>query len=321
MALTMVRGALRFIGGRISKDTDATIAIGSAVVGLRGGIAHLSRDGDAAQVVFLGGDYARVQAGEQTLSISRPGGVATIGLGGAEPLGVRYDGVAAPDAVAQLFRSLRSPGDGGARSLGAGGAIASLADNRGAPAALPVSTSGERSTRDVIPTMPLAASDLTGLAQTALFAHEIFLRDVTENVDFVDVGRDGVIRGQLIWRDDSDLDLYLTLPDQQTVAYFNTVVPFNDGRALASLDADNLGGVINVAPDQRVENIVVNPVGEGGALLPGRYVFFVDAFAVPEGRSTPYVLTVTPDGGASTERLTGALMDQERSPEIIVERQ
>jgi hypothetical protein len=62
------------------------------------------------------------------------------------------------------------------------------------------------------------------------------------NGGFLPVGGTGVIRGQLVWDTSADLDLHLTLPDQQQVFFANPTATFNNGRATARLDHDNLGG-------------------------------------------------------------------------------
>ena len=68
---------------------------------------------------------------------------------------------------------------------------------------------------------------------------------------FIPVGGTGVIRGQLIWTTSADLDLHLTLPDEQEVFFGNPHVTFNSGKATATLDHDNLGGIIDAPPDKR----------------------------------------------------------------------
>src|SRR5204863_9137295 len=88
------------------------------------------------------------------------------------------------------------------------------------------------------------------------------------------VGGMGVIRGQLVWDTSADLDLHLTLPDQQQVYFANRSISFNNGRAVATLDHDNLGETIDAPPKHRVENIAVT-----GTPAPGNYTFFVNSFS------------------------------------------
>jgi FecR protein len=90
---------------------------------------------------------------------------------------------------------------------------------------------------------------------------------------FLPVGSSGIIRAQLIWNTTADLDLYLTLPNGQVVSFANVSVTFNNGRAIAMLDRDNIGRIIDIPPTTRVENIVVN-----GIPLEGLYTFIVNSF-------------------------------------------
>jgi len=128
---------------------------------------------------------------------------------------------------------------------------------------------------------------------------------------FVDVGGTGVIRGQLIWNTSADLDLHLILPNQQEVFFSNPQVTFNNGRATAELDRDNLGGTIDVPPAMRVENIIVN-----GDLLNGTYTFFVNNFNASE---TPDQFTLRVSGGGSTQTLTGTLSQGENSQNVTIQ--
>lgn len=118
---------------------------------------------------------------------------------------------------------------------------------------------------------------------------------------FVNVGANGIIRGQLVWNVDVDLDLHLTLPGGAgTVYYANPSVTFNNGAATANLDADNQGGVVNVGPNERVENIVISGTPSSGA-----YNFFPVYFAGSQPAS--YTLTTTGNNGATTQVTTGTL--------------
>jgi len=111
-----------------------------------------------------------------------------------------------------------------------------------------------------------------------------------QNPGFLPVGSDGVIRGQLVWNSAADLDLHLLLPDGQEVSYRNVSITFNNGRATARLDHDNLGNTIDVPPGMRVENIVIN-----GVPLEGLYRFIVESFNSPNA-SDAYTLRVFYNG-------------------------
>lgn len=128
---------------------------------------------------------------------------------------------------------------------------------------------------------------------------------------FLNVGGDGVIRGQLVWRSDADLDLYLTLPDGQQVSFQNVSVTFNNGTAVATLDHQNLGNTIDAQPNIRVENIVVN-----GVPLSGFYNFFVNNFGT-QNNSDPFTLTVRYNG--RTQVFSGNLANGQTSQPVTVE--
>ncbi len=129
---------------------------------------------------------------------------------------------------------------------------------------------------------------------------------------FVPVGGDGVIRGQLVWSTDADLDLHLILPDNQEVFYANPTVIFNQGRANATLDHDNVGPIIDAPPNLRVENIAVN-----GTLSAGNYTFFVHSFNTPNG-SDSFTLTVS-DASGHIQTITGTLSNHQNSTQVVVQ--
>jgi len=129
---------------------------------------------------------------------------------------------------------------------------------------------------------------------------------------FVPVGGTGVIRGQLVWTTSADLDLHLTLPDEQHVFYANRSVTFNNGRATAALDHDNLGGVIDAPPDKRVENIAVN-----GTPSNGSYTFFVNSFNPSSpNASDPFTLRI--GSGTHTQTLSGSLTGGQNSAPLVL---
>lgn len=130
------------------------------------------------------------------------------------------------------------------------------------------------------------------------------------NAGFLPVGGSGVIRGQLVWETSADLDLHLVLPDNQQVYFGNPNVPFNNGRATATLDHDNTGGTIDARPDFRVENIVVN-----GSPSPGNYNFFVNSFSTPNA-SDPFTLRVFYNG--NTQTLNGNVPAGQNSQSVTV---
>jgi FecR protein len=129
---------------------------------------------------------------------------------------------------------------------------------------------------------------------------------------FVPVGGTGVIRGQLVWTTSADLDLHLTLPDEQQVYFANRMVTFNNGKATATLDHDNLGGVIDAPPNKRVENIAVT-----GTPSNGSYTFFVNSFNPSSpNASDPFTLRI--GSGTHTQTLSGSLTGGQNSAPLVL---
>lgn len=124
-------------------------------------------------------------------------------------------------------------------------------------------------------------------------------------------GPTGVIRAQLVWNTSADLDLMLTLPNGQVVNFANVSVTFNNGRAIAALDRDNLGHTINFQPNIRVENIVIN-----GIPLAGLYSFLVNNFN-SQNASDAFTLRVFYNG--HTQVFNGNLAPGQNSPPIVVQ--
>lgn len=133
----------------------------------------------------------------------------------------------------------------------------------------------------------------------------------TSDGGFVDIGGTGILRGQLVWNTSADLDLHLILPTNQEVFYGNKTITFNNGKAVAMLDADNLGGKIDIPPSMRVENITVN-----GVPLNGDYTFFVNSFSASNNGSDTFTLRVSVNGHVQV--ITGTLRDGQNSTPVVV---
>lgn len=109
LGLTVTRGVLRVIGGRISKKTDAVIRTPSATIGVRGGIALVAVDSNSqTRVMHIAGEYTKVQSGGQTLTMSRANALATVS-GDAPP---DYQGVADEDQIGSLYDQMQGGGGG-----------------------------------------------------------------------------------------------------------------------------------------------------------------------------------------------------------------
>lgn len=304
LAIDMTKGVLRLIGGRITKQADATVRTPITTIGIRGGISLTEVSDELVRIVHVAGMYTRASCPEDVsckgpaVTVSRPNAVIEVQPGRAP----KYVGIASGDEIAEIYNRLLGFGGGGSNfaSLiggyaGGGGGVQTGGD---APYLNPISTTGQ-SNVGVVPLVGEAASARDDIRSFALSDPRL-LGGTTG--DFVDVGGEGLVRGQLTWRNNADLDLHMFLPDNTEVAFFNPTVVFNNGHATAELDFDNLGGTINVPPDLRVENIVVN-----GDVPAGTYNFLVDNFSDNGNLLTDFTLVLTPNGGQTTETVTGTL--------------
>lgn len=136
-----------------------------------------------------------------------------------------------------------------------------------------------------------------------------------ETAAFSNIGNAGIFRGQLSWHTSNDLDLHLVLPDGTHVYYGHTSATFADGMAEAILDHDNLGGVIDVPPDLRVENITVNPIGGATQVPSGTYQFYVHNYS---GDQTDAVLRYTANGAQNVSVVNLTLTENQTSPTYTI---
>lgn len=147
IALSMSRGVLRFVGGRITKTAEAAITAPTATIGIRGGMAIIQLEDDGSmRVMHIAGEYTRVTTREGTsVTISRNNGVVIVSSSGE----ISYAGVADPAFVAEVSRALIGRGDAGERrepedpDVAGSGVPDVNSEARGAPFARPISTSGE----------------------------------------------------------------------------------------------------------------------------------------------------------------------------------
>lgn len=111
MTVTVLRGAMRFVGGRISKTEPAVIKTPTATIGIRGGMGNINvQDGSETLYMHVAGLSSTITSGDQQLTITREGGLASIGVSGD----LTYLGVADSDFISNAFRpEAVGRGDGG----------------------------------------------------------------------------------------------------------------------------------------------------------------------------------------------------------------
>ncbi|MEM1299263.1 MAG: FecR family protein [Pseudomonadota bacterium] len=115
IAISLTKGALRFIGGRISKQRDAIVRTPTATVGIRGGLTVIQvADDGATNVIHLAGENTSVtDKGGKKVNLSRPNASANSSEGG----GVEYQGIVDAEGLEQVYSSFEGSGDGGSDSL------------------------------------------------------------------------------------------------------------------------------------------------------------------------------------------------------------
>ncbi len=146
IGVSLARGALRLVGGRITKSSVAQVTTPSATIGIRGGISQtvVGPDGSAFHFHFAG-ISSTITGPRGSLTITREGGYASISVDGF----VTYLGIATPEVIAAALAAGAGNGDGGSGGGGdAGGGIGRVAAvGTGAPGVVfqpPVTTTGER---------------------------------------------------------------------------------------------------------------------------------------------------------------------------------
>ncbi|GAA5079203.1 FecR family protein [Roseibacterium beibuensis] len=130
MGLQLTEGALRFIGGALSREEPATIVTPSATIGVRGSSVLVFASGGATYAVFIAGErLCLATASGGTSCTSRQGGV--LGTEG-------YLGEVAPEFLAFLLQLIDGAPRGGSGSPLGSGVNDPNPSDRG-----PVSTGGE----------------------------------------------------------------------------------------------------------------------------------------------------------------------------------
>lgn len=131
---------------------------------------------------------------------------------------------------------------------------------------------------------------------------------------FINVGSSGEIRGQIVWLTNADIDLHMQPAIGSNVFYGNPRVEIG-ANATAKLDHDNLGGVIDIAPNQRAENIVVT----GSQIPVGNYIFSAHSFSGNNnGLPTSVQVRVTGNGNATSLTDSVTLSSGQSSSNYIV---
>ena len=144
IALTLTKGVLRLIGGRITKRRDGIIRTPTATIGVRGGLALVIVDPDGrTRVCHVAGEYTKVNAdagGE--IVLSRPNACAVVEAG----LRAVFDGLIESGELVKIYREIEGTGNGGQRlasdSIDTADVSRVNSSEKRGPNDAPVSTSG-----------------------------------------------------------------------------------------------------------------------------------------------------------------------------------
>lgn len=266
IGVSVLRGTLRLVGGRITKASPATIRTPTATIGIRGGIGSTTVNDDGTSRYFhLAGTSSTIEAGGETLTITREGGYADIGDA------VEYLGLATTDVMNAALSAGVGQGDGGSQTGSAAGSSGGLSEVAaagseadGAVTDAPFSTSGERQEADFG-----EVSTIEIVAPNDDFA-ERNLGDELEPTNFMD----GVV-----FFGDHEVTVQL---DNETIV---DITPFqllfsiqaNEGTVVFGVpDTGDLFGETEGSPDEFIASDGFVVVGDGPAIVadPGLTTLF-----------------------------------------------
>jgi len=128
IGLRLSEGALRFIGGTITRDTDAIIETPTSTIGIRGSSALILHIDGQTIAIFIAGNRLCVSVGGSESCTTRPGGVVTED---------GYQGRVNPEYLSFVLGLID-----GAPTTSAQGTFGSGAQDAAPPGSDPVSTTG-----------------------------------------------------------------------------------------------------------------------------------------------------------------------------------
>ena len=115
IAISLTKGALRFIGGRISKTNDAVVRTPTATVGIRGGltIIRVGEDGQT-RVIHIAGEYSIITGkGGSKTTLSRPNSAGSSDSNGQ----TSFEGLVDAKGLADIYAAFEGSGNGSSPAL------------------------------------------------------------------------------------------------------------------------------------------------------------------------------------------------------------
>ncbi len=143
IGLSLAKGAMRFIGGRITKQNDAMVRTPTASLAIRGGIALIDLRGGVLRVIHIAGERTEITLPNgETLSLSREGGTAEVRPTEGGGFEIVFLGVSSPEEIESAYSAVQGGSGDEAFSLGGTEETAITFDEPGGVFRGPVSTSG-----------------------------------------------------------------------------------------------------------------------------------------------------------------------------------
>ncbi|HKH68410.1 MAG TPA: FecR family protein [Reyranella sp.] len=132
LAISVSKGVLRLVGGKVSKTAPMVVTTPSATVGIRGGIGLMMVDADETKAFFLFGQSMTVSANGRTEKATRAGSQIVTRLGGLPGIPQLASSAELARVLASFDRQGGSKGDTADRKAKESGFSSSNSDKAGA---------------------------------------------------------------------------------------------------------------------------------------------------------------------------------------------
>lgn len=299
IALTMTKGVLRLIGGRITKKNAGKIKVPTATIGVRGGMALLIVGaGGTSRICNIAGESVEVVPDKGSkITLSRPNACVV-----ADANGARFDGLIKSTQLAEYYDDLEGDGSGGADDIFA--SVTSVEANaariarrnsgvKGGENREPVSTSGHSAPPDE------SARDENQITTDAR-VNEISSSDPDEEIDENNendiLGDDDIVDNNVVIDDDIIDD-----------------GPIVTGLTGASLQAEDGNGIIVSTFDEVLEGSLIGTSANGDLTIPvpgtGENASVFDTGGVLSLIGNPFVSAAVQETGGALFSFDGGFPD------------
>lgn len=303
MALTMTKGVLRLIGGRITKKNPALIKTPTATIGVRGGMALLIVGSNGvSRICNIAGEFVEVEpnSGGGKITLSRPNACAVVDSSGA-----RFDGLIRSPKLAEYYEQLEGDGAGGRDDAIAAANTTTVARRnsavKGAEDREPISTSGHSSPKDS------SARDENQFTQDARVPEFVLTDDELE--DLIDIVDDKSIDNGIII--DDDIVTNDDIIDDIGNDFFDE--PIVTGLTGGALQTDADAGLEVTTFDEVLEGSLIGTSLNGDVTIPvpgtGENASFFDTAGILNAIDNPLLDDVLAASGGELFSFVGGFPD------------